>query len=700
MSRNIEQLRNIGVIAHIDAGKTTVTERMLFYSGAKHRVGMVDKGTTETDSDPEEQERGITIYSACVTFRWNNVDINLLDTPGHVDFTAEVERCLRVLDGAAVVFSAREGVEAQSETVWRQADRYSVPRVAFINKMDREGADFNNVIEQMRERLSANPVIIQLPLGAGPSHVDNHFRGVIDLISMKLRTYDADSEGAEYTESDIPDEQLDMARIWREGMLEQLYEYSDEMMELALSEAEIPASLVRKVLRAATIQQLVQPVLCGSALHGIGVQPVLDAVESYLPNPVERPPVEGKAVATGRKSASDEVITRKPDVSEPFCALVFKVLPAKTGDIAWARVYSGQLKANSRVYNPGKDKKDNVAQLWQIRAQAKDRDGQIDEVSTGDIVCIIGLRHSITGDTLCDAAAPLLLETIEFPDTVISMAIEPENATERDKLADTLEMLQRQDPTLEIIEGDTGQTLMRGMGELHLEVVKNRLLREFKLNVKFHQPQVSYRETINSGVTVVGECNRLINGVQKFAKITMLVEPDENVATGCAVRSQLEPGALTGELLEVMFDELNSCGSSGGNIAGFPLMGIRATVKGVETMEEVTDDMAIRIAINDAFDKGLTQGNPVLLEPIMKLSVSTPEQYLGDFVGDLQQRRGIIVHTENHGDRTDILANAPLNELFGYSSAMRSLSQGRASCSMEPLEYAAAPPEHAKEFTF
>jgi elongation factor G len=483
-------------------------------------------------------------------------------------------------------------------------------------------------------------------------------------------------------------------------LLEQLYEYSDEMMELALSEAEIPASLVRKVLRAATIQQLVQPVLCGSALHGIGVQPVLDAVESYLPNPIERPPVEGKAVATGRKSASDEVITRKPDVSEPFCALVFKVLPAKTGDIAWARVYSGQLKANSRVYNPGKDKKDNVAQLWQIRAQAKDRDGQIDEVSTGDIVGIIGLRHSITGDTLCDAAAPLLLETIEFPDTVISMAIEPENATERDKLADTLEMLQRQDPTLEIIEGDTGQTLMRGMGELHLEVVKNRLLREFKLNVKFHQPQVSYRETINAGVTVVGECNRLINGVQKFAKITMLVEPDENVATGCAVRSQLEPGALTGELLEVMFDELNSCGSSGGNIAGFPLMGIRATVRGVETMEEVTDDMAIRIAINDAFDKGLTQGNPVLLEPIMKLSVSTPEQYLGDFVGDLQQRRGIIVHTENHGDRTDILANAPLKELFGYSSAMRSLSQGRASCSMEPLEYAAAPPEHAKEFTF
>ncbi|MGI9516278.1 MAG: GTP-binding protein, partial [Pirellulaceae bacterium] len=379
MARKLENIRNIGIIAHIDAGKTTVTERMLFLSGAKHRVGMVDKGTTETDTDEEEQNRGITIYSACVTFKWKDVDINLIDTPGHVDFTAEVERSLRVLDGAVVVFSAREGVEAQSETVWRQANRYHVPRFAFINKLDREGAGFERVVDEIRQRLGGNPLPIQIPVGLGPKHVDDPFRGVIDLVKMKMQTFD--EEGKTLKEGPIPDEMSDEAELARQTMLEELYNYSDEMTELALSEQPISNELIRKVIRKATLAQMIQPVVCGSALHGMGVQGVLDGVRYYLPSPIDRPPVEGT-----HPKKEDVAELRKPDPKEPFCGLVFKIQPAKTGDFYWVRVYSGELKANTRVQCPGKDKKENVAQLWQIHAQKKERDGQVPSVSAGDIV--------------------------------------------------------------------------------------------------------------------------------------------------------------------------------------------------------------------------------------------------------------------------------------------------------------------------
>ncbi len=446
MSRSIEKIRNIGVIAHIDAGKTTVTERMLYLSGAKHRVGEVDKGTTETDSDPEEQQRGITIYAACVTFPWRDVIVNLLDTPGHVDFTAEVERCLRVLDGAVVVFSAREGVEAQSETVWRQADRYRVPRIAFINKLDREGADFEAVYEEMSSRLGANPLAIQIPYGQGPAHTNTPFRGVIDLIRMKLLTYGGSRDSKEVVEGEIPEDALDEALVYREAMLDKLYNYSSEMMDLALAEEPIPEALIHQALRKATLAMEVQPVLCGSALHGMGVQGVLNAAADYLPSPADMPPVEGEAVG-GKKQG--EKIKRAVDPKEPFCGLVFKVLPAKTGDIHWVRVYSGQLKSNSRVLNPGKDLKENVAQLWHIHATKKEE--QVDSVECGDIVGIVGLRQSVTGDTICDTREPILLESIKFPETVISMAIEPENSTERKKLADTLDLLKRQDPTLQVV---------------------------------------------------------------------------------------------------------------------------------------------------------------------------------------------------------------------------------------------------------
>jgi elongation factor G len=700
MARQIDKLRNIGIIAHIDAGKTTVTERMLFYSGAKHRVGMVDKGTTVTDDDPEEQERGITIYSACVTFNWKDVHINLLDTPGHVDFTAEVERCLRVLDGAVVVFSAREGVEAQSETVWRQADHYEVPRIVFINKMDREGADFDAVFGELSNRLGAKPVAIQIPAGAGPAHTSLPFYGVIDLVRMRMLSFDDQKDGLNILETEIPEELVDTSQVWRLTMLEQLAEYSDELTDLLLLEEDIPESIIHDVLRKGTTEQSFQPVMCGSALHGIGVQPILDAIQAYLPSPLDRPPVTGTFVSTGRKQEEEQAISRKPAVDEPFCGLVFKVVPAKTGDISWARIYSGQIAANSRIYNPGKDKKDNVAQLWQIYATRKDPQGKIDNVQTGDIVGIVGLRHTITGDTICDASDPILLESIEFPETVISMAIEPENTTERDKLEDTLEMLMRQDPTLEVFNGETGQTLLRGMGELHLEVVKNRLLREFKLNVRFHKPQVSYRETIAKEVEVTGECNRLINGVQKYARITIRMEPAEEVNHGLAVTNQLAPDSLPPDCLEATFDELRHRGSGGGVIAGFPLMRLKVTVLDAKIAEEGSDDVAFRIATADAFNRCLQNGKPVLLEPIMRLSITTPADYLGDFVGDLQQRRAMIVSTESYGDRTEIEAHAPLKELFGYSSAMRSLSQGRAGCSIAPLHYMPAPEEDLRELGF
>ncbi|GIW94638.1 MAG: elongation factor G [Pirellulaceae bacterium] len=695
MARQIEKLRNIGIIAHIDAGKTTLTERMLFYSGAKHRVGYVDEGTTETDEDPEEQERGITIYAACVTFRWRDAHINLLDTPGHVDFTAEVERCLRVLDGAVVVFSAREGVEAQSETVWHQADRYRVPRLAFINKLDREGADFYAVLDQMRERLHAQPLVLQIPAGQGPAHGADPFRGVIDLLEQKLLVFDPETEGKVIQQEPIPQPLQDDAEMWRANLLETLYNYSDELMELALQEQPIPNELIRRVIRQCTVNHQVQPVLCGSALHGIGVQPVLDAVVDYLPSPLDLPPVEG----TDLDRRSPQKLYRKPLDTEPFCGLVFKVIPAKTGDLVWVRVYSGELKANSRVLNPGKDKKENVAQLWQIHATKKQRDGQVPMVSAGDIVGVIGPRYSVTGDTLCDPKHPILLEPIQFPETVISMSIEPETSLERDKLNEALEMLKRQDPTLQVRTEESGQTVLSGMGELHLEIVKNRLLRDFRLNVKFRPPQVNYRETVAAVAEATGECHRQMAGQTLFARVRVRLQPGRVEGAPGLVRCECPAERVPPEFLAAILEELRAATYGSGPISGSPLMNIIVTLVDAEASEQ-SNDVAFRIATHDAFDKALRAAGAVLLEPIMRLVVTTPEEFMGDLVGDLQQRRALIDKTEMRGPVAVITARAPLKELFGYSSAMRSLSQGRASCSMEPLEYAPAPAEDAERFQY
>lgn len=694
MARKLEDIRNIGVIAHIDAGKTTVTEQMLFLSGAKHRAGRVDQGTTETDDDEEEQERGITIYAACVTFEWNDHHINLLDTPGHVDFTAEVERCLRVLDGAVVVFSAREGVEAQSETVWHQADRYKVPRIAFINKMDREGANFTETVTEIRERLRARPVVLSIPVGEGPSHTSDPFRGVIDLVDMQLLEFHAHERGGEVVRREIPAELLDEAHAWRESMLETLYRQSDEMMELALEERQIPAELIRRVVRAATLEMQIQPLLCGAALHGMGIQPLLDAVGSYLPSPADRPPVEGVHPKDPQK-----IERRKPSPDEPFCGLVFKILPAKTGDLYWVRVYSGELKANSRVLNTQRDKKENIAQLWQIHASHKERDGQVPRVVTGDIVGVIGPRHSITGDTLCEAQHPIELPSIVFAETVISMAIEPESTAERKKLSEVLDMLKRQDPTFRAVENEeTGQTIISGMGELHLEVIKHRLLRDFNLDVKVHKPRVSYRETIEHAAQVVGECHRQLGGRQLFARLQVSMEPVAQSKQKVQVLSFVDPEVVPPALAAAAVDELKLCGEGGGPIGSFPLSGIKVTITGGEASAENSDEVAFRIAAANAFEQGMRAGGPVLLEPVMRLNITTPDAYLGDIVGDLQQRRAIICRTEHRGTDVAIEAHAPLRELFGYANAIRSLSQGRAGCSMEPLEYAPAPPDVAKQY--
>ncbi|WP_168565435.1 elongation factor G [Crateriforma spongiae] len=696
MAQDINQIRNIGIIAHIDAGKTTVTERMLYLSGEKHRVGRVDHGTTDTDDDPEEQERGITIFSACVKYQWKGFNINLLDTPGHVDFTAEVERCLRVLDGAVVVFSAREGVEAQSETVWRQADKYEVPRIVFVNKMDREGADFQSVIDDIGPRLGGRPVPVELPVGQGPPHVADPFRGTIDLVRNKMRKFDPETEGKNVTETEIPDEFADDAALWREQLLEAVCEIDEDAMALVMEDKPVPEEMVIAAIRKGTLERTIQPVFCGSALHGIGVQPLMTGVGDYLPSPLDRPPVQGID-----PKKQDKTLSRKPDPKEPFCGLVFKILPAKTGDNYWIRVYSGELKQNSRVYCPNRDKKENVAQLWQIHATKKDRDGQTDTVTTGDICCVIGPRFAITGDTVCDVKENIELPSIKFADTVLSMAIEPESTADRKKLDETLDMLRRQDPTFQAVENeDIGQTLISGMGELHLEVIQHRLTRDFGLNVKFYKPRVNYRETIGGTASVVGQCNRQIGDKQMFARINATFSPLDDASKPVIVFDRLPPDCLPNDVRTAAIEEFRQRAEGGGFIAGFPLSGVKIEVTDAEMAEEGSDEVAFRIAAGDAFDKGLEQAGPVLLEPVMKVEVTTPEDYMGELVGDLQQRRAIVAGTEQRGAMTVITAHAPLKEMFGYSSAVRSLSQGRAGSSMEPLGYQPAPKEDAETFSY
>ena len=703
MARKLENIRNIGIVAHIDAGKTTLTERLLFYTKTSHRLGEVDRGTTITDFDPEEQERGITIYSAAVSFQWKDVTVNLIDTPGHVDFTAEVERSLRVLDGAVVVFSAREGVEAQSETVWRQADKYGVPRLALVNKLDREGADFFGTIDQIEKRLGAKPLVLHVPQGMGPPHVKDPFRGIVDLVEMQLLTFPPKDEAlaggaalTAITKSPIPDDLADMAAEYREQLVSTLFDFSDEIAELAMNEAPIPPDLMRKAIREATITRRVVPILAGSALDCIGVQPVLDAIAAYLPSPADVPPVEGLDPAKlDAKKGPPTTITRAADPKAPFSGLVFKIIAEKHGDLYFVRVYSGTLKAGSRAWNPLRQKKENIAQLWHVQA---DRREQIQEAFAGDIVGVIGPRASVTGDTLCDANEPILLESIQFPETVISMAIEPDTSLERKKLAETLEMMKRQDPTFSAVESEeTGQTLISGMGELHLEVIRHRLERDFNLKCRVHKPRVSYKETLGKAVTVKGEINRQVGGQTLVATVTLRAEPIDEQAGPIVEQGWFPESEHLAALAALMTQSVRESAERGG-LKGCPLWGVRITVLESPIPEPPPTDVAIRMAAAEAIDRMLEAAGTVLLEPVMKVEVSVPEEHLGDVINDLQQRRAIITATEIRGGVNVLTAEAPLASMFGYSAAVRSVSQGRASFTMAPLKYGPAPAETAEAF--
>jgi len=692
MSHDISHIRNIGIVAHIDAGKTTTTERILFYTGVSHRMGDVDEGTTITDFDPDEARRGITIYSAAITCRWHDTVINIIDTPGHVDFTAEVERSLRVLDGAVVIFSAVEGVEAQSETVWRQADKYHVPRICFINKLDRIGADFDRTFDQIARRLSGHPVALTIPFGTGVPPAPDALSGVIDLIEMKALTFDAESKGQKINVGEIPEEFADTAAEWRQKLLEAVSLLDDGVMESYLATESVPADDVRRVLRTATLQGQLQPTLCGASLDYIGVQPLLDAVTWYLPSPLDRPPVEGENPSEKKKGKRE---VRRCSPKDPFCGLVFKVVADQHADLYFVRVYSGVLKSGSRMLNPRTGKKELISQLWRVQADSREK-LEADQVEAGDIVGVIGPKEAVTGDTLCDAHHPIALESIVFPQTVISMAAEPDSSAERKKLADVLARMARQDPTFTAkISEETGQTIISGMGELHLEVLRDRIQRDFGLKIRVHKPRVSYRETVSRAVDAEGVFHRQTAGETQYARVKLRIEPNP-AGESIAIDSKLKPGTLPDELESILEQSVRDK-AQGGGMLGHPLMKIRLTILDADYRPGETTDVAVQAAAAEAVDRALSDAGVVLLEPIMKLEVVTPEAFVGNVQSDLNARRAVIVNAERRGDLCVLEANVPLSRMFGYSTQVRSLSQGRASYSMEPLKYDLAPPEVLQE---
>ncbi len=688
MATDIQKIRNIGIIAHIDAGKTTTTERILFYAGETHRMGDVDDGTTVTDFDPEEAKRGITIYSAAISCKWDGHTVNIIDTPGHVDFTAEVERSLRVLDGGVVVFSAVEGVEAQSETVWRQADKYHVPRVCFINKMDRIGAGFERVFNQISERLRANPVAVQLPIGEGPVTNPGGFRGIIDLIEMKALYFDREAQGTKIDVQPIPEDEQLRAEEWRSRLIDAIALTDDEAFAIYDATGDLPADQIIRVLRKAVVSYQLQPVFCGSSLDYIGVQPVLDAVVRYLPSPNDVPPVEGR---NPNPKKADKPEVRKPSEKEPFCGLVFKIHADEHAELYFVRIYSGTLKSRSRMLNPRTGAKELISQIWRVQADSREA---LDEAVCGDIVGIVGPKESVTGDTLCDQQNPILLESIDFPESVISMAIEPDSSADRKKLENTLRLMMKQDPTFTAkISEETGQTIISGMGELHLEIISKRMERDFHMKFRTHKPRVTYRETVPGKIETEGRFDRQTQGSRQFAAITVVVEPVQN-DTALNVENKLKPNAMPIELQELLVNALRD-ELKGGGVVGYPLINLKVTVKDVEYHEGETTEVAIRAASADAIRRALHDGGAVLLEPIMKLEVVTPEDFVGNVSADLNSRRAIIVNTELRGNLVALTAEVALSKMFGYSNDVRSLSQGRASFSMEPLRYDVAlnPPD-------
>jgi elongation factor G len=684
---DLKKYRNIGIMAHIDAGKTTTTERILFYTGVSHKIGEVHDGAAVMDYMEQEQERGITITSAATTCYWKGMDqqfddhrFNIIDTPGHVDFTIEVERSLRVLDGAVAVFCAVGGVEPQSETVWRQANKYRVPRMAFVNKMDRAGADFFRVLGQISNRLKANPVALQIPIGA-----EEHFKGVIDLIRMKGILWHDATQGMSYDLVDIPADLLAKAKEYREKLLEAAAESSEECMNLYLEEGDLSEDMIRNAIRERTIKAEIIPVCCGSAFKNKGVQAVLDAVIYYLPSPLDIGPVKG---LPDLDSTDDEVIYRSPSDAQPFSALAFKIINDPfVGSLTFFRVYSGKLEAGATVLNPLKDKTERFGRILQMHANSRE---EIKSVQAGDIAAVVGLKHTITGDTLCDQNSPIILEKMDFPEPVISIAIEPKSKADQEKMSIGLGRLAKEDPSFRVSsDEETGQTVISGMGELHLEIIVDRLRREFKVEANVGNPQVAYRETIRQAVEHEGKFVRQSGGRGQYGHVWLKIEPLPQ-GEGYQFVNAIVGGVIPKEYIPAVNKGIEEQ-MGNGILAGYQVVDVKVTLFDGSYHDVDSSEMSFKLAGALGFREGARRCKPVILEPIMDVEVITPEEYMGDVIGDINRRRGVIQGMDDGPSGKQIRCEVPLSEMFGYATDVRSMSQGRATYSMEFKKYSEAP---------
>lgn len=681
-THSLQMYRNIGIMAHIDAGKTTTTERILYYTGVNHKIGETHDGAATMDWMEQEQERGITITSAATTCYWKGHRINIIDTPGHVDFTVEVERSLRVLDGAITVFDSVAGVEPQSETVWRQADKYNVPRICFCNKMDRIGANFYRCLDMIVDRLGAKPLALQLPIGA-----EAEFKGVIDLLNMKAIVYTGDTADSPIEIQDIPAELKDKAEEYHAKLVEMAVEMDDQAMEDYFEGKEISTETLKKCIRKGTLAMSFVPVLCGTAFKNKGVQPLLDAVVDYLPSPLDLPDVEGT------KPGTDEVITRKADDKEPLAALAFKIMNDPfVGSLTFTRIYSGTLQAGSYIYNSVKDKKERIGRMLLMHSNKRD---DIKEAYAGDIIALAGLKDTTTGDTLCDASHPIVLENMEFPDPVIELAVEPKTKADVEKMGLALSRLAMEDPSFKVSsDPDSGQTIIKGMGELHLDIIVDRLRREFKVDANVGNPQVAYRETITKPCDIEYTHKKQSGGAGQFAKVKIKFEPMEGY-TGFEFNNTVVGGNVPKEYIPGVEKGLRSAMDTG-VLAGYPVTGVKCTLYDGAYHEVDSNVMCFEIAARAAFREGMRQAAAVLLEPIMKVEVVTPEEYMGDIIGDLNSRRGLVNGMDQRGNARVVDAHVPLANMFGYVNTLRSLSQGRAQFTMLFDHYAEVPREVAE----
>jgi len=680
---SLEDTRNIGIMAHIDAGKTTTTERILYYTGVSYKIGEVHEGTAVMDWMVQEQERGITITSAATTCFWKGKRINIIDTPGHVDFTIEVERSLRVLDGAVAVFDSVSGVEPQSETVWRQADKYNVPRIAFMNKMDRVGADFFMSVKSMVDRLGANPVPIQLPVGR-----EDQFKGVVDLVGMKAIIFEDEALGANFVVKDIPEDMKAQADEYRDKMIEALSDVDDALMEKYLGGVAVTEDEIKSALRKGVVSLKLTPVLCGTAFKNKGVQPLLDAVIDYLPSPLDIPPVTGKHPKTG------EMLVRSADDSEPFSALAFKIMSDPfVGQLTFFRVYSGVMNAGSYVYNSNKDTKERIGRILKMHANKRE---DIEQVVAGDIAAAVGLKNTTTGNTLCDPSHPVVLEEMIFPEPVISVAIEPKTKVDQERLGSSLAKLAQEDPSFRVrTDEETSQTIISGMGELHLEIIVDRLLREFKVEANVGKPQVAYRETIRKKVEAQGKFVRQSGGRGQYGDVWLTVEPAET-GKGFEFINKIVGGSIPKEYIPSVGVGVKEA-MEGGVLAGYPLVDITVTLFDGSYHDVDSSEMAFKIAGSMGFKEGAKKASPVLLEPVMSVEVVVPEDYLGDVIGDLNSRRGKIQGMSQRGNAQILQAAVPLSEMFGYATDLRSATQGRATYTMQFAHYEEVPKNISEE---